>query len=80
MQNTSWSRETPLVLPKEIRMPPNRAKKVMLQPKYTTTLYHPMLNLQGTTIIFVDPFDKYSPFYLIMTQFEANRCVINIKK
>ena len=51
----------------------------MLQSKYIVTLYQTVFDFQGPTMIFVHPFDNSSLFYAKVVQFEANKCVHNIK-
>ena len=70
---------TPLVLQKEVIILHNKTPQVMLQPKYAAPFYQTMLDFQGPTMIFIDQFDKYSPFYTILVQFETNRFALNIQ-
>ena len=53
--------------------------QVMLQPEYTPTMYKAMLDLPGPTMIFSDPFDKYSQFWPWVVQFRGKKCESNIK-
>ena len=52
-----------LALQKEIRIPQNKTSQVMLQPRYPPTSFQTVLDFQSKAMIFVNPLDKYRPFY-----------------
>ena len=56
-----------------------RQQIIRSQPKFSATLYHKVFNFKGQTMIFIDSYDKYSLFYPIVMQFEANSCEVDIK-
>ena len=77
--STCQKADDPTSLRKSVAVPNTMSKQNTFKPRYMQTSYQTQLDFQGKAMIIMDPADKYSAPYLVVVQYEANRCVVSFK-